>query len=430
MGMDLATARHLALRLDFGATPAALSRLRRQDPDVAIQIRVANLNTKPAQPWPAWLDSGERLDTAAEPARLDELQRWWLRELVQSDDPLGELLVLAWQSHFGISARRAQDARAQGRLHRTLREHGATNFKALLLAVMREPATLLHLEANRSDPKTPAAAMAQALLTRYALPPGACAPEELDAAARALTGWHLDARQMQWRVDPNKHDDGQKTFLGRAGAIDGEGLLEILLEDPRVAEHAAATLWRAFVSEAPPPDQLAFLGGVLRDADYDLKPLLSTLLTLKDFLSERHRGALVRSPVELVVGAARAFYLPIGDGDALLSAARGLGQELLWPPDDGPWPTGRAWLYAGALARRQQALRDLLRGVAPNGAPAVEDEDALARWLGRPGLTLERARADVMEILLGAAPLSPPPPWGGAQDLILHAALDPQFQLK
>jgi uncharacterized protein (DUF1800 family) len=430
MGMDIATARHLDLRLGFGSTPAGLSRLQRQEPDVAIQIRVENVKAAPGQPWVSWVDDPRPGLPKDEAGRLDELQRWWLREMLRSESTLGEKVVLFWHGHFGVRAAQVDDARLVARYHRLIREHAVGNFKALLLAVLREPAVLLQLKANQSDQAIPATALAQALLTRYALPAGACSQAELGDAARALTGWHLQEDTLKWKFVPARHDGGQKTFLGRTGALDGAGLLEILLEDDRVAEHIAASLWRAFVSPQPPPEQVTFLGAALRDADYELGPLLAALLACKEFLDPRSHGVLARSPVELVVGLARTFYLTDVDAQEWLLSMQALGQDLLAPPQEGPWPQGAAWFYPGALERRQQILRSALRGPRPGGRAVIPDHQALVRWLGRPNLDPQRAWRRAREVLLGAEPLAPLPQGVDAHGMVLHAVLDPQFQLK
>lgn len=430
MGMDIKTARHLELRLGFGSTPAGLNRLIRQEPDVAIQIRVENLKTAPGQPWVAWIDDPRPGLPKDEPARLDELRRWWLGELLRSESVLGEQLVLFWHGHFGVRAAEVGDARLMARYHRLIRQHAAGSFKELLLAVLREPALLRQLRCNQSDKQAPATALAQALLTRYALPPGACSASELEDAARALTGWHLQEDSLSWRFVPARHDSSQKTFLGRTGALNGMGLLDILLGDDRVADHIAASLWRAFVSSEPPPEQVTYLGATLRDADYQIGPLLAAMLACKEFLDPKSHGGLARSPVELVVGLARSFYLTDVEVQEWLLATQALGQDLLTPPQDGPWPQGAAWFYPGALERRQQVLRAALRGPRPGGEAVIPDMQALARWLGRPGLDPQRAWRRTAEVLLGGEPLAPLPRQAQAHEMVLHAVLDPQFQLK
>ena len=51
------------------------------------------------------------------------------------------------------------------------------------------------------------------------------------------------------RSMPRKHDDGQKTFLGRSGNFDGVDILRIILEQKVTAEFIAGKIYRFFVRE-------------------------------------------------------------------------------------------------------------------------------------------------------------------------------------
>ena len=99
---------------------------------------------------------------------------------------------------------------------------------------------------------------------------------ELDVreAARAFTGWNFE--NLDFVVNPTLHDDEPKTFLGRTGNFDGVDVLKIILEQPVTAEYIAAKVYRFFVREDLSPALTAQLGAILRDNDYELRPLLTT----------------------------------------------------------------------------------------------------------------------------------------------------------
>ena len=61
--------------------------------------------------------------------------------------------------------------------------------------------------------------------------------KDVRECARAFTGWYFD--DLAFKVDPAKHDDGAKTFLGRTGNFDGVEVLKIIFEQPVTAEFLA-----------------------------------------------------------------------------------------------------------------------------------------------------------------------------------------------
>src|SRR5260370_32708198 len=115
---------------------------------------------------------------------------------------------------------------------------------------------------------------------------------DIREAARAFTGWIDD--DLDFKVDPAKHDDAPKTFLGRTGNFDGIDILRIILEQKVTAEYISAKLYRYFVREDISPAMQAKLGAVLRDNDYEIAPLLRTILLSRDFFTEPAFGTGIK----------------------------------------------------------------------------------------------------------------------------------------
>ena len=108
---------------------------------------------------------------------------------------------------------------------------------------------------------------------------------------------------------PALHDDGVKTVLGRTGNFDGDAVLDILLARPQTAEFVVAKLWREFVSPEPDATEVRRIARMFRGSDYEIKVALRELLLSPAFWAPENRGALIKSPVELVVGTLRAVRL-------------------------------------------------------------------------------------------------------------------------
>src|SRR5439155_7521136 len=166
---------------------------------------------------------------------------------------------------------------------------------------------------------------------------------DIREGARAFTGWIDD--ELAFKVDPAKHDDGQKTFLGRTGNFDGVDILRIILEQKITAEYIAGKLYRYFVREDVSPVLQERLGRILRDSDYEVAPLLHTIFLSKDFYSEPSFGTRVKGPAELIVSTYRKLGVKRLPGiPDLHTVSRELGQGLLNPPTVAGWAQGRAWI--------------------------------------------------------------------------------------
>jgi uncharacterized protein (DUF1800 family) len=77
------------------------------------------------------------------------------------------------------------------------------------------------------------------------------------------------------------------------------------------------------------------------------------------FYSERSYRALVKSPVEFVVGTYKTLGVSAMD-ESVLPALQQMGQRLFFPPSVAGWPGGRNWLTSGTMIARQNFLTRLL----------------------------------------------------------------------
>src|SRR5262249_17130694 len=148
-----------------------------------------------------------------------------------------------------------------------------------------------------------------------------------------------------FKVDAQKHDDRQKSFLGHSGNFDGLDILRIILEQKVTAEFIAAKIYRFFFREAFSPALQPRMGTILRENKYEIAPLLRTLFLSKDFYSAPSFGTRIKGPVELVVSTYRKLGVKRLPGIPDLNVvSRELGQILLSPPTVAGWAQGRSWI--------------------------------------------------------------------------------------
>ncbi|HEV2292407.1 MAG TPA: DUF1800 domain-containing protein [Tepidisphaeraceae bacterium] len=325
---------------------------------------------------------------------------WWVQRMADGPHPLQEKLTLFWHGHFTTSARDERSAHLLWQQNELLRRQAAGNFAQFVLNISRDPAMLDYLNNQQNRKQKPNENYARELMELFTLGIGNYTEKDIKEAARAFTGWGHNGDDFVFRK--YDHDNGEKQFFGRRGNLDGHHVIEAILDHRACAPYIAGRLWNFFVYEYPEPEVTQGLGQVLREAKWELRPLLRTMLTSQAFYSDKAIGTQIKSPVQLVVGTSRLLGLELPVGRGLGNALAKMGQVPLEPPNVKGWPGGRAWINTSTLfVRYNTAVRmvdgDNLTGrrtarsgveISLNGMsgkPAYEIVDAwVARLVQRP----------------------------------------------
>ena len=385
-----AHAAHLLRRAGFGGPQAEIEKLAAMGLDAAVAHLVDYQQHKydPAPPpVPEELferpDRRERSRMTEEERRAEEERRrrlerqaleetrlWWLERMLESPRPLEEKLVLFWHGHFTSGAREVRSAVFMKEQNDLFRRLAAGSFRELLLAVSKDRAMLTYLDGNRNNKKQPNENYARELLELFTLGEGNYSESDIKAAARAFTGWGYD--EDGFVIRKAQHDDGRKTFLRRTGDFGGEEIVSIVLEQPECARFLAAKLLRYFVRPDPSRALQEALAREIRRHDYQLRPVLRTLFSSEAFYHPEARGSLVKSPVELVVGASRALEAPVGNLELAERAVASMGQELFQPPNVKGWPGGPHWITTATVYQRYNTVNAMITG-PPDGVRAIQE---------------------------------------------------------
>ncbi len=368
-------ARHLLSRTGFGVTDPevrALSGLTRAE---AVDRILGETRREAVQPPPAFMSIAaipyesvraltveERL--AWQRGNLEQgmqLREWWLREMLETPSPLTERMTLFWHNHFATSAQKVRIAHLLYRQNVLLRREALGNFGALLHGVTHDPAMLIYLDNAQSRRGAPNENFAREVMELFTLGEGRYSEQDIKEAARAFTGLSVDRQTLEYRFRPFFHDGGEKTLFGKSGRFTAAQALDLMLSRPEVSSFIAAKLWKELVSPTPERSELARAAQAFRDARYEVKPLLRSLLLSDTFWAKENRGSLIRSPVELVVGTMRTFDIrPPSLGPAAFASAL-LGQNLLAPPNVKGWPGGEEWINSTTLLGRKQFVERVFR---------------------------------------------------------------------
>ena len=396
-------AAHLLAHAGFGATPEEIQRLADLPPERAVASlvhyeRVPNPRLRPFVESGFWDPSlngfpdsrpdatdraekdGVSMGVATKPdgnrpiqpvsdrffywlrATMLETRRlgyWWANRMLQSTHPLEQKMALLWHGHFATHENKVRDYRKMRRQIEMF-ERGATgNLRDLTIKVAQDPAMLYFLDAQYNVKGAPNENFAREVMELFTMGVGNYSEQDVRECARAFTGWYFD--DLVFKVDPEKHDAGTKQFLGRAGNFDGVDAIKIIFDQPVTAEYLAAKVYRFLVRDDLSATLRAKLGAVLRDADFEIKPLLTAILGSKDFYSAASYGGHIKGPVEHMIGMLKHLGADAVPGVPDFNQATiSMGQHLLNPPSVAGWAGGKAWITPGLLIARGNVARDVL----------------------------------------------------------------------
>jgi uncharacterized protein (DUF1800 family) len=466
LGFD--DARHLLNRTSWAASPDEILAFAQLTREQAVDRLFAWTGRPAATPMPEALVRYEplpRVQNLNEEERRafqqDQFRKavalkdWWMTELLVTPSPLTEKMTLFWHNHFVSSLQKVRLANLMVRQNQLLRRHALGNFGELLHAVSKDPAMVVYLDIVSNRKGQPNENFAREVMELFTLGEGNYTERDIKEAARAFTGWSIERETGEFVFRRMLHDDGPKTVLGRTGNFDGDAVLDILLAQPQTAELVVAKLWREFVSPTPDPAEVRRIARVFRDSRYDVKAALRAILTSDAFYAPANRAALVKSPVDLVVGTLRQFRFETGEVTPLMIAVRQLGQDIFTPPNVKGWPGGDAWINATTLLARKQLLERLFRAeemAGPMRAAMAQSGDfgapkALAkggdemrarlvkamtdiRFDSRAWLAQFRPGEPIAKVVLAAEPANPLPAGAQGMELVRALVLDPVYQLK
>jgi uncharacterized protein (DUF1800 family) len=351
---DLARIGHFYRRIGFGVTLDELAEGKRLGFPGAVDHAIASVSG------PSELDrlmAVVRSEMVTFGEELSQAQSLWLYRAVATMHPFKEKLALFWHGHFATANYKVNNPRLMFEQYRTLREHALGRFEDLLLAVSRDPAMLIWLDNRNNRKGAPNENYARELLELFTMGPGPYTEQDIREAARAFTGWHLRGDRFQF--NSGAHDAGEKTVLGTSGKLTGEDVIRIAASHPATARFLSRKLLRFFVTDSPPPAVVDGLARVYLENDTRIDAMMDVLLRSRLFHGESAHRALVKSPVELVVGALRLLDANSNRHITFPSMAK-MGQELFNPPSVKGWDGGNNWLNTVTMLERMNFLNDIL----------------------------------------------------------------------
>ena len=387
---DLAQIAHLMRRAGFGATRAELEELAKRSyedivddllhperfPEVADDIVVRY-----------WLELNN-------PDSVEPWNTRWLYRMINTERPLEEKMALFWHHVFATSVGKSEHGPSSKAQIDLFRRNAVADMRTILIDLARDPAMIHWLDNSENHSDQPNENWGRELLELFSMGVGNYTEEDIKMASRAFTGWTLvqpipldpyGRYPSEFIYREDDHDDSEKTFLGNTGRLDGEDIIDIIVEQPATARFISRHMYNFFVADEPQvpswndvpardPDAIDALCDVYFESSGDIRAMLRLLFN-SDFFREA-RFAKVKSPTELVAGAiklAGTHAFPEPSLHAAPAAASLMGQHLMTPPTVEGWHTGREWIDCGTLAERVNfAVNELADDSLP-GIRAIVD---------------------------------------------------------
>jgi uncharacterized protein (DUF1800 family) len=350
-------AAHLLRRAGFGGTPDEIRRFAAMRPSDAAAALLAVPPAQSIAPPPEAsqlgpLGKGEVRDSVL------GLQLWWLNRMLATPAPLQEKMTLYFHGHF-TSRATPRFPRITYNQNDLFRQNATGNLRDLTRAVSKDAAMLIYLDGANNVAAHPNENYARELMELFTLGVDNYSEADVRESARAWTGWRVVRKTDTVAFDPRLHDAGRKTFLGRTGYLNGDDIIDIIFDQPQCARFFASSLLSFFLYNNPEPELVDGFASVIRRHNYELTPALRVLYASNVFYSPRAYRALVKSPVEFVVGTHTTLGLPEINQMALPALVQ-MGQHIFFPPNVAGWPGGQNWLTSGTMVARQNFLTRLL----------------------------------------------------------------------
>lgn len=386
-------AAHLLRRAGFGGTRAQIEEFAALSREAAAD-RLLNYDAVDNSALDAML-AAANLNLVDSPR---DLQRWWLLRMAFTARPLEERMTFIWHGLLTsqvskIGGQRAKLMVIQNELYRA---NALPKYDTLIKAVSRDPAMLFYLDTVDSTKEHPNENYARELMELFTLGVGNYTEDDVRESARAFTGWRftppakppvdlntlskeerrkiehglIDEWEPKFVLAAQRHDSGQKTFLGKTGPWDGDDIVDIIMGQPAAGRFICRRLFMEFAHLGPDEKTIDALLKVWNESGHDIRAIVRAILVSDEFYSERSYRAFVRSPIELMVGALRALDIrELSTGAINERAYRGMDQILFEPPNVAGWPGGAAWLSSSTFFARVNFLDQFLFGL--RGQPAT-----------------------------------------------------------
>jgi uncharacterized protein (DUF1800 family) len=370
------------------AAQAQIDALRIQQVTMVDLVRDHAARRKRAEALPAEDERKAALQAAQQDLnRLarEAATRHLLRALY-SPNQLREQMTWFWFNHFNVHQHK-HDIRAMlgDYEEHAIRPRALGRFRDLLGAIVHHPAMLRYLDNEHNAAGRINENFARELLELHTLGiDGGYAQRDVQELARVLTGHGVNLaddpgparahaagtlRSGLYEFRPARHDNGDKTLLGRRvqaqGAAELEDVLDHLAAHPSTARFVSRKIARHLLSDEPPAAVVDAMAAEWSRGGGQIASVLGVLLRAPAFAAAD--TTRFKDPIHFVVSAVRTCYADrvVLNTQPMQNWLERLGEGLYNRQTPDGYPDGAAaWSSSGQMAVRFDIARALGSGSA------------------------------------------------------------------
>lgn len=270
-------------------------------------------------------------------SRLQSLAAWQMGLAIGEGFSIREKMTLFWYNHFVTADIR--DANFRYRNITNYRANFLGNFRDLTKTTTIDPAMLRYLNGNQNTKNQPNENYARELLELFTIGKGPLAGEgdythytedDILAISKILTGWR-DTGYLSRNGEstgaiflPFQHDTSTKQLSHRfnqeiisdMGDQEYQHLIDLIFAQEEVSRFVARKIYRWFVyyeiDEKIESSIIEPLAKILRDNDYEMYPMVETLLKSEHFYDDYATGAMIKNPIDFIVGTIKQLKIDLG----------------------------------------------------------------------------------------------------------------------
>lgn len=304
-----------------------------------------------------------------------------------SPNQLQEQMTWFWLNHFNVYDKKANIRALIGDYEdRAIRPNALGKFRDLLRATAHHPAMLRYLDNQNNAANRINENYAREIMELHTLGvDGGYQQRDVQELARILTGVGANikgdapkvkrglesqyVRQGLFEFNPNRHDYGDKQFLGQV--VRGRGLAELDEAIDRLSRHPATARFISrkmaiyLLADEPPSALVDRMAQTFLKSDGDISATLQTLFSSTEFTQSL--GHKFKDPIHYVVSAVRIAYddSPILNAGPMLNWLNRMGEPLYGhQTPDGYQMVESAWASPGQMTTRFEIAKAIGAGSA------------------------------------------------------------------
>ena len=352
-----------------------------------------------------WINGPDNNDFTGQ--RRASLYAWNMQQVLNPDRHIREKMTVFMHNHFATEVEQVGSPIIAYRHHKMLRENCLGNFKSLIKTVTIDMAMLIYLNGYVNTKTAPDENYARELMELFTLgklPDSQYTEDDVKAAAKVLTGWHINYTGLSTFFSDVVHDQTNKTFssffnntvisgqTGSAGANETDDLINMIFsKSDVVARHVVRKLYRYFVYYVIDTDiENNVIIPLANDfkVNWEIKPLLSALLKSEHFYDSKNIGCYIKNPLDVFGGFIKQFNVQFPNTNvedshnayyAMWAGAAVSGMFLGNPPNVSGWPAyyqtpqfHQLWLNSDTLPKRIQYTVALMVGFNYSGSKKLQ----------------------------------------------------------